>query len=111
MPLFWLPNALSLADFAEVGANCLSRDQIIFNLTLQGDYYMNSYKLAGSTNGQFGGAALEYVLVTTFATLTGLAALGFVGKMIKEKMDLMADRLGVERGDIDWNPFSQNGEH
>ena len=62
--------------------------------------------MLSSKNRQFGGAALEYVLVTTFATLTGLAALGFVGKMIKEKMEVMADRLGVEIDGIDWDPFS-----
>jgi hypothetical protein len=47
-------------------------------------------------NPQAGGAVLEYILVTAFAAVVGMAALGFVGKIIKERLSSMAQRLGIE---------------
>ncbi len=57
---------------------------------------------------QFGGAALEYILVTTFAAVAGIAALGFIGKVIKDRISVMADKLGIEAGEIDVNPFGND---
>ena len=53
-------------------------------------------KLPPLANPQAGGAVLEYILVTAFAAVVGMAALGFVGKIIKERLSSMAQRLGIE---------------
>ncbi len=45
---------------------------------------------------EWGGAALEYILVTTFAAVTGIAALTFIGKVVREQLVNMAAKLGVE---------------
>jgi hypothetical protein len=74
-----------------------------FHLGVQSMRYFAISKL-GPT--QAGGAALEYVLVTTFALLTGVAALGFVGKAMQAKMEVMANRLGIDLEPIEWNPFA-----
>ena len=43
---------------------------------------------------QRGGAALEYILVSSFALVLTLSALGFIGKAIKNKVAEMEDKLG-----------------
>lgn len=54
---------------------------------------------------QRGGAALEYVLVSTFAALLTIAALGFVGKLVKDRLDQIGARLG-DGVSFEWNaPF------
>lgn len=45
---------------------------------------------------QFGGAALEYIMVTTFAAVIGIAALAFTGKAIKDQLKKMGENLGIE---------------
>ena len=51
---------------------------------------------------QSGAAALEYILVSTFAAVATIAALGYVGKLIKHELGQMADKLGLEQPpDID----------
>lgn len=58
---------------------------------------------------QCGGAALEYILVTTFAAIIGIAALAFTGKAIKEQLKKLGENLGVEgEPEIDL-PFGQGG--
>ena len=42
-----------------------------------------------------GGAVLEYVLVSAFAAAIGMAALGFVGKMVKQHLQTMSQRFGT----------------
>lgn len=54
---------------------------------------------------QKGGVALEYVLVTTFAAIVSIAALGFVGTMMKEKITSVAEKMGVEVQELNLNPF------
>jgi len=44
---------------------------------------------------QRGAAALEYILVSTFAAVVAIAALGFVGKVVREQLATMASKLGV----------------
>ena len=44
---------------------------------------------------QSGAAALEYILVSTFAAVVAIAALGFVGKVVREQLTAMASKLGV----------------
>lgn len=45
---------------------------------------------------QAGGAVLEYILVSAFAAVVGMAALGFVSKIVKEQLANMAQKLGIE---------------
>jgi Flp pilus assembly pilin Flp len=55
-------------------------------------------------NNQYGGAAMEYILVTTFATVVTMGALGVIGKTIKLKLDKVTESL---EGDDAFNPFEQ----
>lgn len=57
--------------------------------------------------GKKGGAALEYILVSTFAAVVTIAALSFVGTVVKRQLANMAEKLGIEDGELDlWdNPF------
>ena len=58
---------------------------------------------------QSGGAALEYILVSTFAAVVGMAALGFLGKVVKEELARLSAKLGVDQvPDLD-DPFGQGG--
>jgi Flp pilus assembly pilin Flp len=43
-----------------------------------------------------GGAALEYVLVSTVAAALAVGALSFVGKVMREELSRLATRLGVD---------------
>ncbi len=43
-----------------------------------------------------GGATLEYILVSTFAAVVSLTALGFVGKVVQAQLAKMADKLGLD---------------
>ncbi|MBP9708629.1 MAG: hypothetical protein KBD78_13400 [Oligoflexales bacterium] len=61
-------------------------------------------------SAEYGGAAMEYILVTTFATVVGISALGFVGGVIKEKLNEMADKLGVESTALDFDIFGDSAE-
>ena len=56
----------------------------------------------------YGGAALEYILVSTFAAVITIAALGFVGNIVKKQLANMAQRLGMDADPADlWtDPFS-----
>jgi hypothetical protein len=45
--------------------------------------------------GDAGGAVLEYVLVSAFAAAVGMAALGFVGKVVKQHLESMSQRFGT----------------
>ena len=52
-----------------------------------------------------GGAALEYILVTTFAAVVGMAALAFVGKVVKAQLTNLAARLGLDETPDIGDPF------
>jgi hypothetical protein len=56
-----------------------------------------------------GGAALEYVMVSTFAVVVCLAALAFIGKAVQQQLETMADRLGLDADVGDLFPFGQGG--
>lgn len=49
--------------------------------------------------GRRGGATLEYILVSTFAAVVSLAALGFVGKVVQAQLTKMAEKLGLDAPD------------
>lgn len=50
---------------------------------------------AGRKTQEAGGAVLEYVLVSAFAAAVGMAALGFVGKMVRQQLQTMSERFGT----------------
>ncbi len=43
-----------------------------------------------------GGATLEYILVSTFATILTVAALTYLAGVFRERIGLLSDKLGVE---------------
>lgn len=51
---------------------------------------MNSIK---SKHQQCGGAAIEYIIVSIFATITAVAGVGFVAKLAKEKINAMTEQI------------------
>lgn len=52
-----------------------------------------------------GGVALEYIMVTTFALATTLAALGYLGKTMKSRFaELEATSVRTASGDAMWDP-------
>jgi Flp pilus assembly pilin Flp len=57
-----------------------------------------------------GGAALEYILVSTFAAVVTMGALAFVGTLIKKQLTHMGEKLGADAPDADlWtSPFSDS---
>lgn len=50
-----------------------------------------------------GGAAIEYIIVSTFALLLAVAGITFVSKTVKEKIKTIEDKLGItlESDDFD----------
>lgn|GEM_PF-3466192 len=54
-----------------------------------------------------GSVALEYVLVSTFGLLVAVASIGFVGKMFKDRLDKMAEKLGLDATDIDFDVYPE----
>jgi len=56
-----------------------------------------------------GGAALEYILVSTFAAVVTMGALAFVGSVVKKQLTHMGEKLGVDAPESDlWsNPFTE----
>lgn len=47
-------------------------------------------------NKQYGGAAIEYIIVSTFALILSLGAVAWLGKAIGEKIKQMGGKLGIE---------------
>lgn len=50
-----------------------------------------------------GSATMEYVIVSTFAAMLSLAAITFVGRMVRTKVDVMAKKVGVEATEFDFD--------
>lgn len=55
-------------------------------------------------NREEGSIALEYVIISAFAALLSLAALGFVTKIVQSKTAELESQLGVSFDDFT-NPF------
>ena len=55
---------------------------------------------------QQGGAALEYILVSTFAAVVAAAALNFIGKVMKQQLTNMGEKLGVSDTPEIVDPFA-----
>lgn len=47
-------------------------------------------------NRKFGGATLEYILVSTFATILTVAALTYLAGVFRERLDMLSNKLGIE---------------
>ncbi|MEN9833872.1 MAG: hypothetical protein RL011_65 [Pseudomonadota bacterium] len=45
-------------------------------------------------NSQAGAAALEYILVSTFAAVITIAALSYVGRLVKAEVNKINSKLG-----------------
>ena len=56
---------------------------------------------------QTGSIALEYVLVSTFATVIGMALLGLAGHILKQKVDYIMDKLSIEYEGIEFSLFEE----
>ena len=61
-----------------------------------------------SRRHEAGGAALEYILVSTFAAVVGIAALTFIGKVVDRQLTNMAERLGMGESPDLGNPFGED---
>lgn len=56
-------------------------------------------------NREFGGVALEYIVISIFGLLLAVAAITIVGKATQEKMANIEQQLGIDL-DLDaLNPF------
>ena len=52
---------------------------------------------------QGGGAALEYILVSTFAAVVTISAMGYLGRILKQQLAHLGSRLGDSAGpEGDW---------
>ena len=54
-----------------------------------------------SLRNQTGSATMEYVIVSTFAALLSIAAITFVARMVKSKVDTLSDKVGIEATEFD----------
>ena len=52
-----------------------------------------------------GSVALEYVLVTTFATVLAIAMLGVVTSLTKEQLRKMSEKVGLDMDTVEFDPF------
>ena len=59
-------------------------------------------------NKEFGGVALEYLLVTIFATLMTAILFSVVANLTQQKIRDIADKFDLEIGEIEINPFNKN---
>ena len=48
-----------------------------------------------------GSATMEYVIVSTFAALLSIAAITFVGRLVKTRVDKMAAKLDMDATEFD----------
>lgn len=44
---------------------------------------------------------MEYVLVSTFAALLSIAAMTFVSRLVKTRIDQMAQKIGMDASEFD----------
>lgn len=44
---------------------------------------------------------MEYIVVSTFALLVSISAVTWIGKIIKDRVDKIASKMGAESNDFD----------
>ena len=54
---------------------------------------------------QKGGAALEYLLVSTFATIATITILGMIAKVSKTRLEELKGKMGLDYEVNEINPF------
>lgn len=56
-------------------------------------------------NSSQGSVTMEYIIVSSFALLVSISAVTWIGKVIKERVDKMASKVGSDAGEfqIDWD--------
>lgn len=56
-------------------------------------------------NSSQGSVTMEYIIVSSFALLVSISAVTWIGKVIKERVDKMASKMGSDSGEfnIDWD--------
>ncbi|MBC7661429.1 MAG: hypothetical protein H7249_17170 [Chitinophagaceae bacterium] len=57
------------------------------------------------SNHEFGGVALEYIVVSIFGLLLAVGAIAIVGKAAKEKLSTIEQKLGIDLGLDALNPL------
>lgn len=81
------------------GPSCLSDPfmsvaiHAFLNYESASEVSMNPNALA---HDQRGSVAVEYLIVSAFATMAALGVATFVGNIMKQKMDQMSQQLGIE---------------
>lgn len=60
-----------------------------------------------AVRGKGGGATLEYILVSTFATILTIAALTYLAGVFTDRLDLLSAKLGVDVEFEELDFFSQ----
>jgi hypothetical protein len=48
-----------------------------------------------------GSVTMEYIVVSTFALLVSISAVTWIGKIIKDRVDKIASKMGAESNDFD----------
>jgi hypothetical protein len=49
---------------------------------------------------EYGGAAMEYIIVSTFAAVLALTVIGFAGKVFYQQMSKISATLGIDMPQI-----------
>ncbi len=57
-------------------------------------------------NGEAGGAALEYIVVSVFGLLLAVASIAIVGQATREKLASIEQKLGIQLNLDELNPFN-----
>ena len=76
------------------------------NSALANEKIPSKRRMPAKIKQQCGAAALEYILVSTFAAVVTVAALGFVSKVIKDELTTMASKLGISEVPDITNPLA-----
>lgn len=69
--------------------------------------HTENVKTAQCYEQQRGGVALEYILVSTFITISGMVIIGIASQIIKEKVYHISKKLDLNLEEINWNPFTE----
>ena len=48
-----------------------------------------------------GNASMEYIIVSCFALIVSMTAVSWLGKLLKERITAMAERMNVDTSDLD----------
>ena len=60
-------------------------------------------------SSEYGGAAMEYIIVSLFGTFITLASLSYLASVFERKIQEVAEKMGMDPPTINFNPFSSDG--